>query len=106
MINQTTLDLAPDGTAWKTVKMQGYWKKTKLGAIYGDNPYKLTIVKADGTAFDFYINCIPEQLEAFGEADSTGLVVDKALLANLLAFNWQSDTAENYEATRNGTGGW
>ena len=91
---------AADGTAWKTPSMRGYVKKTVLDATtYGDDAFKLSFVKANGTAYDFYFD------NGTGTS-SASLTLDYELLGHILNSNWQQGTAAEFEAARGGTGTW
>lgn len=107
MITQNTVDIAKDGSAWKTVTMRGYWKKTTLDAEkFGKNAFKLTIVKAAGEEYDFYFNLDTSLPDAQVAIDSTGVELDGELLRHLLTSQWQNGTADDYEIVRGGAGEW
>jgi len=100
MMDIDQIRYASDGTAWKTPSMRGYVKKTVLDAeTYGDNAFKLTFVKANGTAYDFFWD------NGTGTSSSS-LTLDYELLGHILNSNWQQGTASEFEAARGGTGTW
>lgn len=100
MIDIDQIRYAADGTAWKTPAMRGYVKKTALDAdTYGEGAFKLTFVKANGTAYDFFWD------NGTGTSSSS-LTLDRELLGHILNSNWQQGTAADYEAARGGTGTW
>lgn len=100
MISKTQVEAARTGTAWKTATMRGYVKKTVLDeAAYGEDSYKLTFVKADGTEYDFYFH------NTSGE-DSTTLNLDGELLDHILNPYWQTGDVETFEQVRDGEGAW
>lgn len=115
MITQNQLDVAPDGSAWKTAVMKGYWKKVKLAeADYGAGAYKLMIVEADAENVDsaspthvytFYFNLDMTKTAAQAVSDST-FTADKAFILHMLTASWQNGTAADYEAVRAGSGRW
>lgn len=107
MISQTTLDMAKDGTAWKTATMRGYWEKTVLDSEkYGKNAYSLAVVKSDGSKFTFYFNLDTSLPDAAAAEDSVGLEIDGELMRHLLTAQWQAGNATDYELVRGGTGEW
>lgn len=100
MISKTAVDVAKDGSAWKTATMRGYIKKTVLDPeTYGEKAYKLTFVKADGSEYDFFFD------NGTGKS-STTLILDSELLSHILNTAWQSADAATYEQVRGGNGTW
>lgn len=94
MITENSIRIAQDGTAWKTPLMLGYIKKTVLdAATHGENAYKLTFVKKDGSEYPFFFD------NGTG-VSATNLILDKDLLKNLLISNWSTGKAEVFEQAR------
>ena len=120
MINQTQLNMAGNGAAWKTSTMRGYLFKTTLAPeIYGTEAFTLTFREAENNNGDpvdyvFYFNVDSATLTAYNTehrtsytaTDSTSLKLKKELLLHILNSQWLTGTQSEYEAVRSGTGEW
>lgn len=90
-----------DGQAAKRPSWGGYVKKTVTTAEDSSvETYTLTFVKRDGTSFIYTWDGT-----AF-VAPTTKIALDDEFLAAMLASDWTSGEAADFELARSGTGDW
>lgn len=90
-----------DGKAAKRPAWGGYVKKTVTSADGAETEtYTLTFVKRDGTSFAYTWDG-----SAF-TPPSTAIALDDEFLQAMIADDWTSGSAEDFEASRSGAGDW
>lgn len=90
-----------DGQAAKRPAWGGYVKKTVTTAEGSSTEtYTLTFVKRNGTSFTYTWDG-----SAF-VAPTTTVALDDEFLAAMLATDWTSGNAADFEASRSGNGDW
>lgn len=90
-----------DGQAAKRPAWGGYVKKAVTTAEGSSvETYTLTFVKRDGTSFAY------EWDGSAFVAPATAVALDDEFLSAMLALDWTSGNAADFEASRSGSGEW